>query len=61
MVNINIIIIRPEDNNEFTTFISEKVSQEDENTIVPDHYIENELKTYLNNNFDVSPKIPLRE
>jgi hypothetical protein len=26
---------------------------------VPDHYIENELKRYLNENFDVSPEIPL--
>ncbi len=53
--------LKPEVVDEFTTFISEKMSQEDENNVVPDHYIENELKTYLNNNFDVSPKIPLRE
>lgn len=53
--------LKPEVVDEFTTLISEKMSQEDENNVVPDHYIENELKTYLNNNFDVSPKIPLRE
>ena len=53
--------LKPEVVDTFTTFISEKMSQEDENTIVPDHYIENELKTYLNDNFDVSPEIPLRK
>lgn len=53
--------IKPEVVDEFTTFISEKMSQEDENTIVPNHYIENELKTYLNDNFDVTPEIPLRK
>jgi hypothetical protein len=28
---------------------------------VPDHYIENELKQYLNENFDVTPEIPLKK
>jgi hypothetical protein len=28
---------------------------------VPDHYIENELKQYLNDNYDVSPEIPLKK
>jgi hypothetical protein len=53
--------IKPEVVDAFTTFISEKMSHEDENKEVPDHYIENELKTYLNDNFDVSPEIPLRK
>jgi len=53
--------LKPEVVDTFTTFISEKMSQEDENTVVPDHYIENELKTYLNDNFDVNPEIPLRK
>ena len=26
---------------------------------VPEHYIENELKMYLNDRFEVEPKIPL--
>jgi len=53
--------LKPEVVDAFTTFISEKMSQEDETTIVPDHYIENELKTYLNDKFDVNPEIPLRK
>ena len=53
--------IKPEVVDAFTTYISEKMSHEDENKEVPDHYIENELKTYLNDNFDVSPEIPLRK
>lgn len=53
--------LKPEVVDAFTTFISEKMSQEDENKVVPDHYIENELKTYLNDNFDVNPEIPLRK
>ena len=53
--------IKPEVVDAFTTFISEKMSREDENKVVPDHYIENELKTYLNDNFDISPEIPLRK
>jgi len=28
---------------------------------VPEHYIENELKSYLNDNFEVDPQIPLKE
>ena len=53
--------IKPEVVDAFTTFISEKMSHEDGNKEVPDHYIENELKTYLNDNFDIGPEIPLRK
>ena len=53
--------LKPEVVNEFTTFISEKMSQEDDDKVVPDHYIENELKTYLNDNFDIDPEIPLKK
>jgi hypothetical protein len=28
--------------------------------LVPDHYIENELKEFLNKNFKVDPAIPLK-
>jgi hypothetical protein len=51
--------IKPEVIDDFTTYISGHMAQEDDNTKVPDHYIENELKRYLNENFDVSPEIPL--
>lgn len=53
--------IKPEVVDAFTTYISEKMSHEDENKVVPDHYIENELKTYINDKFDVNPEIPLRK
>lgn len=52
--------LKPEVVDAFTTFISEKMEKEDNNKVVPDHYIENELKTYLNDNFDISPEIPLK-
>lgn len=53
--------LKPEVINEFTEHISTKMSSEDENKIVPDHYIENELKKFINNKFDVNPEIPLRK
>ena len=28
--------------------------------VVPDHYIENELKEYLNREYQIDPKIPLK-
>jgi hypothetical protein len=52
--------LKPEVINEFTDFVVDKMNNEDDNTDVPLHYIENELKEYLNNNFNVNPKIPLR-
>mgnify|MGYP003505388401 FL=1 len=52
--------LKPEVINEFTNFVVDKMNNEDDNIDVPLHYIENELKEYLNNNFDVNPKIPLR-
>ena len=51
--------LKPEVINEFTNFVVDKMNNEDDNIDVPLHYIENELKEYLNNNFDVNPKIPL--
>ena len=53
--------LKPELVNDFTTFISDKMSKEDDDKIVPDHYIENELKMYLNDNFDIDPEIPLKK
>lgn len=53
--------LKPEVVDAFTNYISEKMSHEDDEKVVPDHYIENELKTYINKNFDVTPEIPLRD
>lgn len=49
--------IKPEVIDDFTNFLCKKMELEDENVTVPDHYIENELKKYLNDNFNVSPRI----
>lgn len=53
--------IKPEVIDKFTTFISQKMEAEDDSTKVPPHYIENELKTYLNDNFGITPEIPLKK
>lgn len=53
--------LKPEVVNSFTSFVSDKMEKEDDGKLVPDHYIENELKTYLNDNFDVNPAIPLKK
>lgn len=46
---------------EFANYLSTKMSRKNPDEEVPDHYIENQLKRYLNTRFDVDPEIPLRE
>ena len=53
--------IRPEVLQQFSFSLSKKMGQEDPDTVVPEHYIENELKEFINQNFDVNPRIPLKE
>lgn len=53
--------IKPEVLQKFSIQLSEKMAQMNLDTEVPEHYIENELKTYLNENFEVDPQIPLKE
>jgi hypothetical protein len=53
--------IKPEVIDDFTNFISDKMSKQDDDEVVPDHFIENELKIYLNDNFDIDPEIPLKK
>lgn len=45
---------------EFSLYLSERMSKEDDNTEVPHYYIENELKNWLNEKFEIVPKIPLK-
>jgi len=52
--------IRPEVLQQFSNELSKKMSLLDPNRTVPEHYIENELKEFLNKNFDVNPAIPLK-
>lgn len=53
--------IKQETIDAFTKNLVEKMEAEPDDKPVPDHYIENELKKYLNDNYDVDPKIPLKE
>ncbi len=45
---------------EFAIYISEKMSKIDPDLEVPDNYIENQLKRYLNRRYDIDPEIPLK-
>jgi hypothetical protein len=53
--------IKPEVLQRFSLELSEKMANMDSNMEVPEHYIENELKDYLNRNFEVNPEIPLKD
>jgi hypothetical protein len=53
--------IREEVLREFALYLSKKMERQDPDTEVPDFYIENELKKYLNRKFDIYPEIPIRE
>ena len=53
--------LKPEVVDAFATHLVKKMEAESDDAPVPDHYIENELKKYLNDNFDVTPEIPLKK
>ena len=46
---------------EFASYLSNKMSKENRDSEVPDHYIENELKMYLNKRYDIEPEIPIKK
>lgn len=52
--------IKPDVLQKFSLFLSEKMSLMDPNDEVPEHYIENELKKYLNDHYSIDPEIPLK-
>ena len=52
--------IKPEVIEDFYRFITKKMEEEPDDVQVPDHYIENELKTYLNDRFDIDPELGLK-
>jgi len=61
VVSDNIInAIKPTVLDEFTKMLIDKMKSEDKDTVVPINYIENELKTYLNIEFNIDPEIPLK-
>jgi hypothetical protein len=45
---------------EFASYLANKMTRKNSNDGVPENYIENELKTYLNKRFDIDPEIPLK-
>lgn len=45
---------------EFAVYLSSKMGKEDPDKEVPENYIENQLKRYLNRRFDIDPEIPLK-
>jgi hypothetical protein len=46
---------------EFAIYLSDKMSKKNSDEEVPEHYIENQLKGYLNRRFDIEPEIPLKK
>jgi hypothetical protein len=53
--------IKPEVLHIFSLELSKKMSLQSPDEEVPEHYIENELKEFLNKNYSVNPPIPLKE
>jgi hypothetical protein len=45
---------------EFSLYLANKMSRKNPDEEVPEYYIENELKIYLNTRFDIDPQIPLK-
>jgi hypothetical protein len=61
VVSDNIVnAIKEEVLRDFAIYLSEKMSRKDPDEEVPDFYIENQLKRYLNRRFDIEPEIPLK-
>ena len=52
--------IKPEVLQRFSLFLSEKMALMDPLAEVPEHYIENELKKYLNDHYSIDPEMPLK-
>jgi hypothetical protein len=48
---------KPEILQAFSIFLSEKMSMMNPDDEVPDHFIENELKQYINDNYKIGPEL----
>lgn len=53
-------VVKPEILQSFSLFISDKMSLMNPDDEVPNNFIENELKKYINNNYNINPPIPLK-
>jgi hypothetical protein len=45
---------------DFSIYLANKMDRKNSDEEVPEYYIENELKNYLNTRFDIEPQIPLK-
>lgn len=54
-------MLNPEVLNKFSIFISTEISKKNPDEVVPDNFIENELKSYLNRNFRINPPLELKK
>jgi hypothetical protein len=62
VVSDNLILAIKEDVlRDFALYLSNKMALEDSDKDVPDFYVENNLKSYLNKRFDIEPNIPLKK
>jgi hypothetical protein len=52
--------IKPEVLQKFSLFLSDKMALMNPQEEVPEYYIENELKMYLNDHFGIDPELPLK-
>lgn len=52
--------LKPEVIDAFMQKLTYKMELKPDTEKVPEHYIENQLKDYINNTFDVEPKIPMK-
>lgn len=52
--------IKPEIIHKFSIHLAKKMSEIEPSMEVPDHYIENELRKYLNEQFEINPEIPIK-
>ena len=53
--------LKPEVLKDFSQYLAEKMSNESPDKEVPLHYIENELKKYLNQKYSINPPLPLKK
>jgi len=46
---------------DFSFYIVKKIQYQNDDTIVPDYYIENEFRRWLNRQFRTNPPLPLKK
>lgn len=52
--------LKPDVVHKFSIQLSAKMAIKNKSDVVPEHYIENELKEYLNKEYQIDPKIPVK-